>query len=61
MTDSRRLNVRLSPEISDYLDSQSERFGLTRSAYITMLLVQDKQAHDQNDFDFPKVSESHLN
>ncbi|GAN41249.1 hypothetical protein LC1981_0468 [Lacticaseibacillus paracasei NRIC 1981] len=61
MTDSRRLNVRLSSEISNYLDLQSERFGLTRSAYITMLLVQDKQSHDKNDFDLPKASESNLN
>lgn len=38
-----KLNLSISPEVKDYLTSNSECFGMSVSAYITMIVQQYRQ------------------
>lgn len=38
-----RLNVYLVPELNEYLHNQAEAYGMTVSAYLTMVIQQYRQ------------------
>ena len=38
-----KLNLSVAPEIRDYLSNEADNFGMSISAYITMLTNQSKQ------------------
>lgn len=41
-----KLNLTFAPAIKDYLDNQSEAFGMSISAYLTMIINQYRQQNE---------------
>ena len=38
-----RINIVLSDEANDYLDTECERYGMAKGAYISYMLIQKKE------------------